>query len=390
MDIEKWYKHAVESNHEDPPEALWDSIQDDLDVSDVWTRLEGSLSQTRKIPLWVFRAAAASIALLIGFSAWFLWFGKDDSVHQAPPILVQQKVEEENSEAPAVASLGKRPGLTHSEPKVIAHLGKRERELTIDLASAGSKTEKSRETEEMAEFKRIEKQELPALPEQPSGLKESPKTLADEFLASLDPEPLNTRFSIGILGQFANTWLLNPKTFQGLQSQELTATNATFGKNFGLSFMKPLGIRTSLKGELMILSQSRQNYMEYLSGQYTPTSLRLDYRSLSMMLSLSPLEPGSPHSLQLGAYVGTLIQAREVSGQNNLIVRDEYAKTDFGLIGGYEYFIPVSSNVFIGTGFFAKYGLTNVFYGNQQIPDYLNRTHNAPFIFSLSVNYSIK
>jgi long-subunit fatty acid transport protein len=58
-------------------------------------------------------------------------------------------------------------------------------------------------------------------------------------------------------------------------------------------------------------------------------------------------------------------------------------------VGGYEYFIPVSDNIFLGTGLYAKYGLTNAFSGNQQIPEYLNRTHNAAFIFSLSINYEI-
>lgn len=390
MDIEKWYKNEVESNREAPPETLWDSIQDDLDLDKVWGRLDNSLTQTRKYPLWAFRAAAASIALLIGFSAWFFWFGQRQGDPFAPAAVVQQEqtnhVHETISSEPAVEP----QSISLAQDRVPSRIIFAERVLITDLEMPGDRKGDLQDIPELVELFPLEKKEVSPSDNPPSGILNSARTLEDEFLASLEPEPISRNFSIGILGQFANTWLLNPKTLSGLQSYELTATQASFGKNFGLTFMKPLTSRTSLKADLMVLSESRQNYLEYLSGQYLTTSLQLDYSSLSLMLSIRPGRAGSPHSIHLGAYAGTLIQAREVAGQNNLTVRDEYSNTDFGLVGGYEYFIPLTGNLFLGTGLYAKYGLTNAFSGNQQIPDYLNRTHNAAFIFSLSFNYAIK
>ncbi|MEE4178235.1 MAG: hypothetical protein V2I46_12085 [Bacteroides sp.] len=389
MDIEKWYKNEVESNREDPPEALWSSIQDDLDLEKVWTRLDNSLAQTRKFPIWSYRAAAAGIALLLGFSSWFFWFSQKEGSTIAPATLGQQEqVVETLDIVPAEASIEPQTIALQRDPAPSqSQLDKGN--LIVDLASEGTINEDIPDALKLVDLTPFDKQELTPPNKQLSDILSPSQTLEQEFLASLEPEPLDRSFSIGILGQFANTWLLSPKTLRGLQSQELTATNASFGKNFGLTLMKPLSNRASLKADLMVLSESRQNYKEYLSGQYLTTSLQLDYSSLSLMLSVRPGKAGSPHYIHLGGYAGTLIQAREVAGQNNLIVRDEYSNTDFGLVGGYEYFIPVSDNIFLGTGLYAKYGLTNAFSGNQQIPEYLNRTHNAAFIFSLSINYEI-
>lgn len=390
MSIEKWYKHTVESNQETPPGAVWDSIQDDLDLEGVWTRLEGSLAHSSKIPVWANLAVAASLALLLGFSAWFFWFGQERTSPDAPVASLQAEPGAGVTQSITPDIPDESFTITQTQPTPNYASGSAKSKSVPGLFATVANQETVPETRQMAMLPPLEKPDLPPGKDQSINTTPPARSLAGEFLASLEPEPLTTRFSIGILGQFANTWLLSPKTIQGLQSQELTATQATFGKNLGLSLMKPLSKRTSLKADLMFLSQSRQNYNEYLSGQYTSTSLHLDYSSLSLMLSLRPGRPGSPHSFQFGAYAGTLIQAREVQGKDHLVVRDEYSKTDIGLIGGYEYFFPITGDLFLGTGFYAKYGLTNAFSGNLQIPDYLNRTHNAAFIFSLSVNYSIK
>ena len=391
MDFEKRYKSAVESNPEDPPEMLWDSIQEELDLEAVWFRLEHSLAETRKIPLWAYQVAAASIALLFIISAWLLWPDENTIAPLAQSDLVQEEPAEKSPEnilpgdTPGEISVqaeNKNP-LTFSEPILAMS------EPRIDLVTEVEIKEMLEVSNYLTAIEAIYQGELARLEDSPPVIEKTSRSLEEEFLASLDPEPQSQRFSIGITGQFANTWLVNGKTLSGLQSYELTTTQATFGKSIGLSLIKPLNHKFSLKGDLMVFSQSRQNYNEYISGRYTSTSLQLDYSSISLMLSLRPGKPGSPHAIQFGAYAGSLIQAREVKGQNMLTVREDYSRADMGLIGGYEFSFPVSENIFLGTGFYAKYGLTNAFSGNQQIPDYLNRTHNAAFIFSISVNYSV-
>ena len=210
-----------------------------------------------------------------------------------------------------------------------------------------------------------------------------------ELLPMAEPRETPLRFSVGMIGQYANTWLLNQKTIRGMQRQELTATNASFGNNFGLVAEAGITQKTGIRAELHLVSQTRQNYHEYISGKYSATGLELDYVSLSLMLSHRLGSKRSPHWVMAGMYTSALQQAREKTNERVAMVNEDYSSMDAGILAGYEYRLPVSSQLHLGMGGFAKLGLRNAFAGSQHIPEYLNRTRNASFILSLSLNYSI-
>ncbi|MBW6497237.1 MAG: hypothetical protein K0B09_02495 [Bacteroidales bacterium] len=392
MDFDKWYRTEIESNQEDPPGALWEAIQDDLDTDLVWLRLSGKLP-AKKLPLWSTLAMAASVALLVGFAAWFFWYGEFSTTGPAPmaveeaPAPVQETtsgtpeiVDPTQSQQPVLAmqplqsqrkAIGDSPSLAIFEPE--------DKDLFV-ARNEGIHVIRSKPAREIA---------TATVPE--TNIKTSAfNSLEAEFLATVLPEKTAPRFSIGLTGQFANTWLLNQKTLRGLQSQELTNTHASFGKNFGLTTFVPLSARSGLKSELFLFSQSRQNYNEYIAGQYASTGLALNYTSITLQYSQRFGRGLSPHMLSLGVYASALLQAREFEGRTAQRVKDQYSDTDLGLVAGYEYLIPLSGQLFLGTGIFAKYGLTNAFSGNQEIPSYLNRTRNAAFVFSLSLNYAFE
>ncbi len=392
MDFDKWYRSEIESNQEDPPEALWDSIQDDLDTDLVWLRLSGKLP-ARKLPLWATLGMAASVAMLVGFAAWFFWYGEFAAPDPAPlaveetPAPVQEttfgtpaRIDTTQSQQPVLAmestpaqrkAIGDSPSLAVLEPE-----GK-----DIFVArNEGIHVIRSKPAGEIA---------TAAAPE--TNIKTSAfNSLEAEFLATVLPEKTAPRFSIGLTGQFANTWLLNQKTLRGLQSQELTNTQASFGKNFGLTTFVPLTARSGLKSELFFISQSRQNYHEYIAGRYASTTLELNYTSINLQYSQRIERGVSPHMLSLGFYAGALLQAKQFQGSIAQEVKNQYKQTDLGLMAGYEYLIPLSGQLFLGTGVYAKYGLINAFSGDREIPAYLNHTRNAAFAFSLSLNYAFE
>lgn len=392
MDFDKWYRTEIESNQEDPPGALWDSIQDDLDTDLVWLRLSGNLP-ARRVPIWATLGMAASVALLVGFAAWFFWVGEFAAPGPAPMAA-------EQAGAPAQEST---TIITSTNQKTESH------KPVLALEPAPSKNKAFGVSPSLVVFEEEEKTIFVArseviyiIPSKPAGeiasasaaktnIETSPRSnLEAEFLAAINPERTAPTFSIGVVGQFANTWLLNQKTIRGLQSQELTNTNASFGKNFGITTFVPLSERSGFKSELFLFSQSRQNYNEYIAGKYALTALELNYTSITLQYSQRFGRGFSPHMLSLGVYAGALLQARYFEGSTAQKVKDQYSNTDLGLVAGYEYFIPVSGQLFLGTGIFARYGLTNAFSGDQEIPAYLNRTRNAAFVFSLSLNYSIE
>jgi len=392
MDFDKWYRTEIESNQEEPPGALWESIQDDLDTDLVWLRLSGKLP-ARRLPLWAALGMAASVALLVGFAAWFFWFGELAAPRSAPLVAeeattsvqettsaVTDIIQNTQSQEPILAikpAPAKRKAIGDSPSLVVFE----HEEKDIYVAKS--------EVINVIRSKPASQVALISGPQ--TNIKTSPfNSLEAEFLAAINPEKTAPTFSIGVVGQFANTWLLNQKTMRGLQSQALTNTHASFGKNFGFTTFVPLSARSGLKSELFLISQSRQNYNEYIAGRYASTALELNYTSITLQYSHRFGRGLSPHMLSLGVYAGALMQARTFDGSTAQKVKDQYSNTDLGLVAGYEYFIPVSGQLFLGTGIFAKYGLTNAFSGNQEIPAYLNRTRNASFVFSLSLNYSFE
>jgi len=75
--IEDWYKNTIESAEVMPPDSVWENIQDNLDISMVWDRIDSQLSQpTPNVGfnrLWYY---AAGLALLLTFSASYFYFIK--------------------------------------------------------------------------------------------------------------------------------------------------------------------------------------------------------------------------------------------------------------------------------------------------------------------------
>ncbi len=392
MDFDKWYRTEIESNQEDPPGALWEAIQDDLDTDLVWLRLSGQLAPKR-LPLWATLSMAASVALLIGFTAWFFWFGELAVPGPASLAVVETPAPspETNSTPSAIIH-----NTENQEPILASKTISANRKAIVDNPSLAVFEEEGKDifiarNEVINSIRSKPASQIALEPGSETNIKTSPiKNLEAEFLAAIKPEKTAPAFSIGVVGQFANTWLLNQKTMRGLQSQELTNTHASFGKNFGFSSFVPLSARSGLKSELFLFSQSRQNYNEYIAGRYASTALELNYTSITLQYSQRFGRGFSPHMLSLGMYAGALVQARAYEGSTAQKVNDQYANTDLGLVAGYEYFIPVSGQLFLSTGIFAKYGLTNAFSGDPEIPAYLNHTRNAAFVFSLSLNYAFE
>jgi len=391
MDINHWFKEQVFSNQEDPPDSVWESIQDELDTELVWARLTGTLASEKKIPLWIYRSIAASFILLIGLSAMIFLFGKYNAAFHYPAIAVEQlpATEETSPTAPKLEV----ERISGVDVQLIAPASQAIQQEMLAISTPESIESQSEEKVIIIPGYQItllssqETADLSATHD--SGFKTSRQNLGDEMLAMAMGSSSTTSFSIGLLGQFANTWLLNPKTFTGLQSQELTATNATFGKNFGMTASANLSEKTGVRADICLISQNRQNYFEYINGQYLSTGLELDYSSISIMVSRRLGISKRQHAINIGAYAGFLQQAKQVIGSTAEIITKEYSNTDLGLIAGYEYHWPITPHLFFGTGLFAKIGLTNSFSGTQEIPDFLNRTRNAAFILSFSFNYSI-
>lgn len=391
MEFNDWYRAQILSNQEDPPEAIWASLQDELDTDLVWKRLNTSLASKKRMTLWIYGNIAASLALLIAFTALILFFERNNSALQ--PVVVSDNQTIESSEnleenfilpshspdqkaKPELTTITQIPGqnlISDSSPKINLELP------ALNIASAPP----------LPVHLLKGKEATLLLWPKTAPIKTSHHTLSSEIISTASDKIGIASFSIGLLGQYANTWLLSPKTITGLQSKELTATNVTFANNIGITSTAMITEKTGIRTDVWLFSQNRQNYFEYINGHYLQTGLELNYLNISILMSQKFGVSRSTHSFNIGGYAGFLQQARQTTGDITRIITNEYSNVDFGLIGGYEYHWPLAKNLFIGTGLFAKIGLTNSYRGTPEIPGFLNRTRNASFIFSFSVNYSI-
>lgn len=54
MDFLKWYKNKIESGNLEPPESVWENVQDQLDIDHSWQKINAHLEQkaTVKRQFW--------------------------------------------------------------------------------------------------------------------------------------------------------------------------------------------------------------------------------------------------------------------------------------------------------------------------------------------------
>lgn len=195
---------------------------------------------------------------------------------------------------------------------------------------------------------------------------------------------------VGATGQFANTWMVNEKTINGLNGSNLTKTNASFGYTLGFFVGTNITRSIDLQLDVDVLVNSSQSYNEYLNGHYVSSQMKLNYSQAKLSLKYSKLSKRlliGEHGIILGAYLGYLRNANQYIDGISTSAYQSYNNMDYGLFIGYEYIIPLYKKIGIGTGFRAYYGLQNIYSGDDFIPSYMNKTNNASINLTLSVKY---
>ncbi|MFW5890121.1 MAG: PorT family protein [Marinilabiliaceae bacterium] len=404
MDFLKWYKNKVESGEEEPPPELWDDIQNDLDIDQVYKRLEKSLARDRR-EVWLWRAtAAAGILLLLATGALLLFLPdqqsqfareekspsqKQDTIHVADPV------QSPEGEEIRMATLTGRPAQTRSQEE--PHDGITTTVILPETENEDNSFPKETGKEGYAEFDN----EFENIPQPSYILPETEYTpvtpkLAIEERPSLpeNPQPPEekggpfSRFTVSMNGEIANTWLVNNKTMEGMDPKEFTATQATFTGNYGFGLATNLSERWDLIGQFSLTRQQGQNYQEYIQGQYVSNNISLEYFDVALRARYYPFRENTHHSFSAGLYNGFLKSASQKTGQQTHNIASEYTDNDLGIIAGYEYQASLSDHFTLGTGIFLRSGLRNVFSGNDQISSNLNQSYNTSFNISLSVGYT--
>lgn len=389
MKLDSWYKSLVESSNFIPPEEVWEGIQDELDIDLVWTRIDQSLVYQRK-KNWIAAFAVAASLFLVAAVGGILYYMSINQAYENP-IIAEQQVQNaplNNSTQEQQQTLNDEPSI--DEPSFEMELDKA-RGVSLEIVTVNY-TEEKVQTEDIFNqtylvIKPIQTSVFPS------------RILMEEIpkIAVNNPNPISPKgesFKVnslyaGLTGQLANTWMLSNKTFQAFKSDELTATNATFGKNLGVTVGADITQKIGVKSEFMWISQNKQDYNEYINGKYVSNSLEINYYTLTLQAKYLFREKLRSHYILFGSYFGIMQSATQsISGVSSEISSD-YRNLDYGLILGYELPIHLGSGLKFSPGVSMKYGLVNIFMGNETIPHYLNRTQNASFNFSFTLSYNL-
>lgn len=383
MDFLKWYKNVIDSAEEQPPARVWEEIQNELDVDQVWTEIDKEIKAGRRKDLIFRLSMAASVLLIIALGT--ILFSEAGRSPSAKIITVND---------PALpASI---PESTY-KPFIIAYSSEIRDFPRLRNIMAGNEEIVYTGSESIViaredYYSLPQKKSIPDISKYTVISSGGPYSLSGEEPSTDKKEVTSGGYYAGVSGHLANTWLLNNKTLQGLRRDEFTASLPSFGYNLGITAGKKVSRRLDIQAELYIVSLTRQNYNEYLHGHYINNSIQFNYSSLTLSgrWLLLNRQGGSRHLLVTGAYTGILKNAMQDINGESISLKNEYNTADYGIIAGYEYLHPVGNNFYVGTGFQTKLGLNNIFAGNEIIPDYLNSTRNLSINLILSVRYNIK
>lgn len=425
MQEKQWYKNIVENNSEAPPENVWDGIQDELDIDGVWGRIESDFNAEQKKKRFFYIRIAASVLLLVIAGGGLLLFLSDmlkTSDQIADRVETDRAVSYEITDHSEVGSPDDalEPGIEISIPEHGMGVSKIESRQDTELLAyeeqAADKPELKPEDTGISQegyfadvsdtrsshpaFMVAKKEELftpdfnvrKIADRQLTGFREMISEDQPDIRFEQDKEHQrgNVSFAyVGITGQLANTWMLNEKTFEAFRRDEFTATEPSFGSNLGLRAGVSVTPHLNLLAEFMLHSRTNQHYREYIHGRYVQNSFTLDYYLVSMFANFSPIKRSPEHRLLAGGYGGLMKGAvQNIDGYTRETTAD-YHRTDYGLLFGYEYRFGLRHGLTFSPGIFVKAGLNNIFSGNDRIPYYLNRTRNASFNLSFSIEYHI-
>jgi len=396
MDFLKWYKNKAESNNQEPPENIWKNIQDELDIDQSWLFINNKLNKKTFINRQFLFAAAASILFFIVAGGY--WFLK--------PQLKIDNIEKisENTEVAENQKTVKSERKNHIK-------NKEEKQTLIIEVKDQNKPYYKTKNEELIVADLQNQQTNDAIfrnDNQLAFLDRKPGKVDYQFVMMNDLKKSNknqqkqeekserTSFKkmyLGTTGQLANTWLLNEKTYNGLESSNLTTANTSFGYNFGLFVGTNISKRIDMQFDLNILANNNQDYNEYLNGHYVSSQLKFNYSQVALSFRyyiMSKRFMKGEHGVNMGGYFGYLHNAYQVIDGKSFSIQNSYTDIDYGLFLGYEYIVPISNKLGFGTGFRAYYGLQNIFAGDDYIPAYMNKTNNASINITLSLKYNLR
>jgi hypothetical protein len=402
---------------ENAPEESWQEINNQLDIEEVWSRVEDSLDRhvTKNLLLInyyqknrrfinTFAIIAASILILVLSVPRFFNQHQKSSFSQ---IDKKQKIMSENA-APVKNDNNSR---TMDQPKENSkNTGKEQHYVAAAFPgnhkySDNPESIKKTGTRQISQLNTSDNKIISAknsynesvfmLQSQSSrkGFVTNGKEITENKLLaaaqSVDKKNKHHVLTIGIISGINNTWLLNYETINGLQPSSLTNTLPTYGTELGLAFGIMNNTLSGFRGEAYFHSETSQQYKEYINARYVTRKIDLHYLKFQVNYTknISLFRPILNSHILAGMYFSYLNNGVETIGGNESSITREFTTFDYGLVTGYENAVMINNNLTLKPGFRISYSFHNIFKGNQLIPSDFNKTNPFSMGFFLGIDY---
>jgi hypothetical protein len=185
-----------------------------------------------------------------------------------------------------------------------------------------------------------------------------------------------------------NTWLLSEETFSGLNKHNLNTTKFNFLNDLGVTVIYSPNLKWSFEGNGFVSSKNGQSYRQYINGLYSDKSYVLRYSSVELTaqrnISKRTVKSKPVVMINAGLYLSYLHSAYKILNSLEYNISGEYSPFDYGMIIGSGIEIPVLENFILMPGLRIRYGLPNIFAGQEDFPATLNTTRNASVEFRVS------
>lgn len=392
-------------------DSVWEEIQNELDFIETWDNISRELDRinppVRKIvirPYIKIAAAAAAAILLILFSVNY--FGGQinqplihteiaksgekliaKEINTTPEInkeeltptedLVKKEISASVPASPVTIS-GRKTSGYFTEVKSVAFSEKKENEDTLEKFEEYGITEIQNQQFRIKDL----------FVSDPDDLSLKPITL-DLPVAKSErkSEPFLHLADVGAFYSYKNTWLLNYETRNGLNPKKLGNTLLTFHQDIGILSTIAIKNQHFIGLEFLWRSGTGQNYQQYINASYVDRSIKLDYLKLQAYYIWD--HRSIPGQIIIGGYTAKLNLAEDTQGEVTFNVSDKYRNSDYGLLLGYQYDLPLSNRISISPGFRVNCDFINIYEENGWAFNPFKKTNNLAACINISISYRL-
>ncbi|KAB2871215.1 MAG: PorT family protein [Bacteroidales bacterium] len=398
QEIIEQYRKQLESSKDEAPEGLWNDIANSLDIDEVWDNIAAELdSEKRTRSIWINISWAASILLILGLGISGLWLinKKSTTLNQTATLspsanattnnskIQSQSIISDNTQSPS--NPNKKDRLNGNQNiRIISN-------VTNSKSTENTNSDKQEETERINKLRPINAKDLDnnISPDKHIIIAQA-KVESDD----INQVENNKKLSVGITTAIKNTWLYGNETFNAFNRNSLTKPEVNIYPDFGLDIMYELSKKWRTEASIFFKSKTGQSYQEYLYGRYSNKNISLYYTQIEVSAKYVGKERWIKSSYfnftsTIGLYFSNLNSASETIAGERKSVNYRYHNNDYGIVIGNGIDLLLSNRITLSSGYRIKWGISNIYAGDSNIPSSLNKTRNSSIELRFTLYYNI-